>query len=303
MDITLETIISGKKLSNPLMNASGILGDAPDAIRLLNSMGFGCIVTKTLTLRPREGYRPPIIVPLDYGLINAVGLANPGIRIGAELVFAARNNGIPIALSIGGKTSKEFIELATIAMEYDPDFIELNLSCPHTPGYGIDAAKTVKAIKDIVCSVASIASIPIWAKLSFSRNLVSEAEAALSCGASTIVLINTIPAMVIDPYIKTPILSHGWGGLSGPAIHPIAVYSVYRVYEELNAEIIGVGGAETWRDVIEFILAGASAVQIGTGLIRKGHNIVREIIHGIKSYMREIGAKSIHELIGIAHKK
>lgn len=303
MGVSLETTISGKKLSNPLMNASGILGDTPDAVRLLSSIGFGCIVSKTLTIRPREGYRSPIIVPLDYGLINAVGLANPGIKIGAELVLAARNNGVPIALSIGGKTSKEFVELATIATEYGPDFIELNLSCPHTSGYGVDAAKTVEAVKNIVCDVASVASVPIWAKLSFSRNLVLEAEAALSCGASTIVLINTIPAMAIDPYIKAPILSHGWGGLSGPAIHPVAVYSVYRVYEELNAEIIGVGGAETWRDVIEFILAGASAVQIGTGLIRKGHNIVREIIHDIKSYMGEIGAKSIYELIGIAHKK
>ncbi len=303
MDVDMQIRISGKTLRNPLMNASGILGDSPDSIRLLSTLGFGCIVTKTLTWEPREGYRPPIIIPLNHGLLNAVGLANPGIKAGRELVAAAKENNMPIAISIGGSNTDDFVRLVEAASEFRPDFIELNLSCPHTPGYGVDAAKTIDTIRDIVKNVASITSIPIWAKLSFSRSLVNEADAALSNGASAIVLINTIPAMLIDPYVMKPVLTHKWGGLSGPAIHPVAVYAVYKVYEELEAEIIGVGGVESWRDAIEFILAGARGIQIGSALIRRGHGIVREIIRGIQEYIVEIGVNKLEDLVGYAHRK
>jgi len=303
MNMDLQIRISRKILRNPLMNASGVLGDSPDSIRLLSTLGFGCIVTKTLTWEPREGYKPPIIIPLKYGLLNAVGLANPGIKAGKELIDAAKEKNIHIAISIGGVNVDDFVRLAEVASDFKPDFIELNLSCPHTPGYGVDAAKTIAAIKNIVKNVTSITSIPIWAKLSFSRSLVNEADAALSNGASAIVLINTIPAMLIDPYVMKPVLTHKWGGLSGPAIHPIAVYAVYKVYEELEAEIIGVGGVESWRDAIEFILAGARGIQIGSALIRCGHNIVREIIDGICKYMAEIGINRLEELVGYAHKR
>ena len=298
----LEVVVTGIKLSHPIMNASGVLASTPEGVARLIDAGVSAVVTKTLTKEPREGYKTPITIPLPIGLLNAVGLANPGIEAVGKLVETGHSLGKPVIVSIGGRDPEEFLYLAEKALEAGADALELNLSCPHTPGYGVDAAKTIKTIKEVVKNTASISNKPVWAKLGYSRLLVKEAGAALEAGASALVLINTIPGMKIDVYALKPILSHGYGGLSGPAIHPIAVYSIYTVYREYKPEIIGAGGAVDWESAIELLAAGAKAVQIATAFHLKGYNIIKEIINGIKQYLKQTKRKNITEIIGSATK-
>ncbi|ADI31354.1 dihydroorotate dehydrogenase [Staphylothermus hellenicus] len=301
MDLT--TSVTGIVFKHPVMNASGILAASINGVRILAKTGVAGIVTKTLTLEPREGYLPPITIPLDYGLLNAVGLANPGIDAVNVLVEEIHRYGLPAIVSIGGRDPGEFQVLAEKALDAKPEALELNLSCPHTPGFGVDAAATDKALKHIALNVSSISSIPVWGKLGFSRRIVRESEILLSNGVDAVVLINTLPGMFIDVYVGKPVLTHGYGGLSGPAIHPVAVYSVYKVYEELGAEIIGVGGVVDWKTCVELLLAGAKAVQIGTGFYMVGYDIVHNILDGVKKYMEEKGFSRISDIIGYAHRK
>ncbi len=296
--MNLSISVSGITLKHPIMNASGVLASSPQGVKRLIRSNVSAIVTKTLTLNPREGYDPPIVVPLEYGLINAVGLANPGINAINELVDVCRRHGVPIIASIGGKNEEEFVKLAEKALDANVDGIELNLSCPHTPGYGSDTANLMKSI---IKNVAGLSNKPVWAKLGFDRNIVREAGMALEAGANALVLINTIPAMVIDVHISKPILSNKFGGLSGPAIHPIAVYSVYMVYEEYSCDIIGVGGVVDWYTALELILAGAKALQIATAFYMKGYGVVNEIIRGIIDFMDKNGFSDLRELVGRAH--
>lgn len=301
MDLTV--VITGLSFKHPIMNASGILASNTNGIKVLAEAGVSGIVTKTLTRESRKGYLPPIIVPLDYGLLNAVGLANPGIDAVHVLVEEIHRHGLPAIVSIGGKDPAEFQFLAEKALDAEPEALELNLSCPHTPGFGVDVTVTEDVLKKIALNVSSISTIPVWGKLGFSRRMVRESEILLSNGVDALVLINTIPGMAIDVYVGKPVLTHGFGGLSGPAIHPVAVYSVYKVYEELEAEIIGVGGVTDWKTCIELLLAGARAVQIGTGFYVVGTSIVGEILAGIRRYMEEKGFSRISDIVGYAHRR
>lgn len=299
-DSKLSVSVTGIELRHPVMNASGILGDSVEGIRRLIGSGVSAVVTKTLTLEPREGYLPPILVPLEYGLLNAVGLANPGIDYVETLVREAHSSGLPIVVSIGGMDSDEFHVLAVKAFESGADALELNLSCPHTPGYGVDTASTLSTLKAVADSVKSVTTKPVWAKLGYSRSILDEAGALLEKGIDALVLINTIPGMSIDVYARKPILTNRYGGLSGPAIHPVAVYTVYTVYREYRTHIVGAGGVLDWVSALELILAGARAVQVGTGFYVKGLRVVEEILDGIREYMDKTGAKSLEELVGSA---
>ncbi len=299
----LEAVVSGIRLKHPIMNASGILGSNTGGILRLIESGVSAVVTKTLTPEPREGYLPPITIPLGECMLNAVGLANPGIDAVNELVRTIHGHGLPAIVSIGGRNAGEFVALAVKAEEAGADALELNMSCPHTPGYGVDASKTIEAVKNIVSGVKSVTSTPVWVKLGYSRLLLREAGAALSAGADALVLINTIPGMVIDVYTGNPILTNRFGGLSGKCIHPVAVYSVYMVYREYQCEIVGVGGVQDWRTAVELIEAGAKALQIATAFYTKGYGIVHEILAGLTGFLEEINAKNITELVGLAHRK
>lgn len=299
----LEVVASGIRLKHPVMNASGLLGSNTEGILRLVESGVSAVVTKTLTLEPREGYLPPITVPLGECMLNAVGLANPGISVVDELVKAIHNYGLPAIVSIGGRNIDEFIALAVKAEETGADALELNMSCPHTPGYGVDASKTIEAIKNIVSGVKSVVDIPVWVKLGYSRFLLREAGTALAAGADALVLINTIPGMVIDVYIGKPVLTNRFGGLSGVCIHPITVYSVYMVYREYRCEIIGAGGVQDWRTAVELIEAGAKALQVATAFYTKGYSIVYEIVSGLTRFLEEIDVKNITELVGLAHRR
>jgi dihydroorotate dehydrogenase (NAD+) catalytic subunit len=298
----LSTSVAGIRLSHPVMNASGILGSDPGGVRLLYEAGVSCIVSKSFTVERREGYPTPIAVPLEYGMVNAVGLSNPGISGIAPLVAEAKRYGLPVIVSVAGRDEDEFSRLAAAAEEAGADAVELNLSCPHAKGMGREIGVEPGLVRRVVRTAASTVKIPVIAKLGFSDRLVDSASAALEAGARALTLINTLPAMVIDVYSMRPILGNRVGGLSGPAIHPIAVRAVYEVYGELKPEIIGAGGVDGWKPAAELILAGARAVQVGTALSMRGLGVVGEIVRGLERYLWEVGARSLEELVGAAHR-
>lgn len=296
----LETSIAGLRLEHPVMNASGILGSEPEHLEILAKQGFSALVSKTITLNPREGYPPPIIVELrNNGLLNAVGLANPGAGVIPVLAGKARELSKPLILSIGGSSAEEFVKLAELASEAGVDAVELNLSCPHAKGYGLELGSDPMLVYRIVKDTVSVASIPVIAKLGLTDRVIESAGKALEAGVKALTLINTVKAMSIDVYTLKPVLSNRYGGLSGPPIHPIAVRVVYDVYREYRAEIIGVGGVSSWMDAAELILAGARAVQVGTAVIWN-EDIVDEVLGGLRKWLIDLGYNSLMDLVGRA---
>ncbi len=300
----LETQVMGLRLRNPLMNASGILGDKGELLERLADSGLGAVVSKTITPEPRRGYDPPIILALPSGgVLNAVGLANPGMNALDELLSRIRDRDVPVIVSVGGRTPEEYAAVAGRAEEAGASAVEINLSCPHTEGYGADTASTIDMIRRIVGAVASTISIPVSAKLGWSPQLVSAVSTALSSGASAVTLINVLKAMYIDVYTGRPVLTHGIGGLGGPPVHPVAVASVYMAYRETGADIIGVGGVYDWRSAVELILAGAKAVGIGSMILGRERILVKEITDGMRKWLKEMGLASIKEAVGLAHRR
>jgi len=297
----LRVRIPGLDLVHPVMNASGILGYEPEHIDRMYRWGLSAIVTKTITPSPRRGYETPIIIELPSGgFLNAVGLANPGKERIPDIVSACRRIGLPVVVSIGGTSEDEFLDVASVAEESGANAVELNLSCPHTKGYGMDIGSDPSNVRSVVKSVAQSLKIPVYAKLGLSNNVVKSSEKALEAGAAGLTLINTVKAMYVDVHSLKPVLTNVVGGLSGPPIHPIAVRVVYEVYRELKPVIIGVGGIYDWRSAAELIAVGASALQIGSMLALKGKEIVAEVLRGLERWVREKGAKNISELVGAA---
>ncbi|RLF24318.1 MAG: dihydroorotate dehydrogenase [Thermoprotei archaeon] len=304
---SLSIELSGLSLRNPLILASGILGTTFSIMKRIEAEGVGAITTKSITREPRDGYPNPVVVELEYGLVNAIGLSNPGIEYFVhEIKLAKRLLKIPLIVSVAGGEIEDIVYVSRRAADAGADAIELNLSCPHVRGMGMELGTDPIMVKEVVESVRKRVSKPLFVKLSPNvTSIVEIGEAAADGGADVLVAINTVKAMVIDVYLKKPILSNRYGGLSGPAIHPIAVRCVYELYENLGdeVEIVGVGGVETWRDAIELILAGASAVGIGTAIVRRGLKVFREIIQGMAHYLEEEGFSSIDEVVGLAHRR
>lgn len=296
----LSTSIAGIELVHPVMNASGILGDSVEALSRLVDAGVSALVTKSFTREPREGYPTPIAVPVPCGLLNAVGLANPGIEALPGVVKGARELGLPVITSIAGGDEEEFIELASTAEEAGASAIELNLSCPHSEARGLELGVDYDYASRIVGAVSSTIRIPVFAKLGYVDRPLELAGKLLDSGVSGFVLINTLRGMAIDVYSAKPILGYRVGGLSGRAIHPVAVRIVYEVYREYRVDIIGVGGVEDWETAVEFILAGARAVQVGTAIILKGERVIREITNGIEKYLEENNYTRLDDIIGLA---
>ena len=287
-------------MRNPTMLASGILGDKASLLERAYRAGAGAVVTKSFTREPREGYVTPIIVGVPCGFINAVGLANPG-KDGLRSILEKIKGKFPVIVSIAGATAEEFVELAIIAEEHGARGVELNLSCPHAEKRGLEIGADPRTVEKIVSEVKSVVRIPVFVKLGISDNMIESCVRAENAGADGLVLINTIKAMKIDIWIKKPILSNKFGGLSGPAIHPIAVRTIYEAYEQVDIPIIGVGGIISWEDAVEFLLAGASAVQLGSAIAWKGYGVFKEIIDGIKYYLKANGFSSVNDIIGLAH--
>jgi len=299
----LETELCNIKLKNPLMLAAGILGSTASSLNWASRSGAGAVVTKSFSLNPNKGYVNPTTVEVTGGVINAIGLSNPGVDIFVEELKRIDSSTITIA-SIYGSSGDEFAIVAS-KIEDHIDMIELNVSCPHAQkGCGAAIGEDPELTAQIVKAVKNAVQIPVIAKLTPNvTDIVKIALSAQNAGADGLTLINSVgPGMRIDIETGNPILSNKLGGLSGPAIKPIALRCVFDVYDAVEIPIIGVGGVSDYRDVVEFLYAGAKCVQIGTAIMYKGMDIFNEINQGMEKFMLERNYKSTDEMVGIAHK-
>ena len=296
----LEVNLSGLNLKSPIILASGILGVSFSSMKRIFDAGAGAVTTKSIGPKPRKGYKNPSIIEISPGtFINSVGLGNPGIIDFVSEIKEIKKHNIPLIVSVFGSSNEEYLDVAVKAENTGADAIEINISCPHAEvsSIGIDKDLTYEIVKFLKKTL----SIPLFVKLNPSvTNIVEIAIAAEKGGADGVVAINTLAAMKIDVNTKRPILSHGSGGLSGKSIHPIAIKKVFDLYKALKIPIIGCGGIDSWQDVIEFFLVGASAVQIGTALY-KGVEILTVINHGITQYLKDNEYNSINDIKGLAH--
>ncbi len=301
----LNVNLAGLKLANPTMLASGILGYSAETFQSVAESGAGAVVTKSVGIKPRAGYANPTIVQADYGLINAMGLPNPGIdEFVKEIREAKAALKVPLIVSIYGYSAEEYATLAKKAANGGADALELNVSCPHVKETGSEIGQNPKILAEVVRKAKASVDKPVFVKLSPNVTSVTEiAEAAVKAGADALTAINTVRAMAIDTEIAMPILCNRIGGLSGPAIKPIAVRCVYEIYECVKVPIIGCGGITDWQGAIEFMLAGATAIQIGTAIAMKGSNVFNDVTRGMNAYLKRKGFKSVKEIVGLSHRK
>ncbi len=303
-DLKVEFL--GIEFENPLVMPSGILQEV-SAHYLAEKNGLGGITTKSMTMEPREGNPLPRVIKYDHGILNSVGLRNPGIKEGVgewkKFIEATK---IPVICSVFAVKVNDFVYLATEAEKIKPALIELNLSCPNTVdemgeplGMGVEStAAAVKAVRKALKK-----DTKILAKLSPNVGNIGEvAKAAEAEGADAISAINTVgPGMVIDIHRKIPLLGNIVGGVSGPGIRPVAVRCVWEIYNSVKCPILGMGGVETANDAVEMMLAGATLVGVGSAWYRHGFGIYEKIKTDLLKYMAENKIKKLEELIGGAH--
>jgi len=303
MSNRLVTEIAGLKLANPTMLAAGILGMSGSSLKRAAEAGAGAVITKSLGLKPRVGYSNPTLVQVDCGLLNAMGLPNPGIHHFVEEISEAKKGGAPVIISIYGFSSEDFGEAAKVAAEAGADALELNVSCPHVEKTGSEIGQSPQLVAEVVEKVKSTVNKPVFVKLTPNVADITEiAEAAVKAGVDAITAINTVRAMTIDVETTRPVLANKIGGLSGPAIKPIAIRCVYEIYRKVKIPVIGCGGVTTWQDAVEFMLAGASAVQIGTAIAFEGLDVFKSIAEGIDSYLENVNFESVKEIVGLSHR-
>jgi len=298
----LQIKLCGVRLETPLMLAAGILGLSGSLMRRVAQAGAGAIVTKSIGYEPREGYANPTVVEVTAGFINAIGLSNPGFRAFKQEISEGQKAGKPVFVSVFGATPQEVREIVESLEETEPAGYELNVSCPHGGKYGAIVGQDPNLVKAMAYELRKVTKRPLIVKLSSNvTDIVEIGLAAQQGGADAVTAINTIKAMVIDPELWKPILANKVGGLSGPAIKPVAVRCVYELAKKLDIPIIGVGGISTWQDVVEFLLAGAHAVQIGSAVAQKGLTVFNQISKGLRSYLTRRNLDHITQLVGKAH--
>jgi len=303
MKPSLSTEIAGLSLSNPTILASGVLGTSGALMRKVAESGAGAIVAKSVGSKPREGCPNPTVAMVVGGYLNAIGLPNPGVDEFVKEILMAREGGVPIIASVFGfsvddiaKTAKRVGRVA--------DAVELNLSCPHVEGTGLEVGSDPEVVSSIIKEVKKVVDKPVIAKLSpLVADIVGMARSCERAGADAITAVNTMRAMAIDIETKMPVLYNRVGGLSGPALKPIALRCVYEIYDAVRIPVMGCGGISTWRDAVEFVLAGARAVQIGTGIAYRGLKIFDEVQEGMRSYMEKREFEELEELVGLAHSR
>ncbi|MGD9140581.1 MAG: dihydroorotate dehydrogenase [bacterium] len=299
--MSLEVEVGGLKLKNPMVGASGLWGFGDEYAEVIDLSLFGAVITKTITLRPREGNPPPRVVDLGHGMINSIGLENPGIDwfIGEKLDTID----IPCELivSIGGDSVEDYRVVASrLAGRGGIAALEVNISCPNVSKGGILFGRDPDATSAVIEAVRGEIDIPIIAKLPPLPGCIEDvAGAARGAGADALGVSNTLPSISIDIEAQRPRLGGRTGGLSGPPLKPVALYLVYRLAASADIPIIGIGGIETSSDAIEFMLAGASAFEIGSVIV-KWLNAPSDIIMGIEEYMADRGYKAIEEFRGKA---
>ena len=298
---SLKTRVGSLEFENPSMVASGIMDETGlSMVRILRS-GAGAAVSKSIGLEAKPGHANPNFIEVNAGCINAMGLPNPGIEAYAEEMEVATKEGKIIG-SIFGANADDFAKLAGRMEDFGACAVELNLSCPHAKGYGIEVGTDPKLVRTIVSSVKAAVDIPVWAKLTPNTHILTDiGKAVEDGGGDAIVAINTLKAMVIAPEFARPILSNKVGGLSGNAIKPIGVRAIYDLRKAVSIPLVGVGGISNYRDALEYIMAGASAFQIGTAILDSGPEIFGTVCKGISKFMKRYGYRSIDDMVGIVH--
>ena len=302
--VDTKVTLSGLTLSNPVIPASGTFGYGAEFAELYDINILGSISFKGTTAQERFGNPTPRIAECEGGMINAVGLQNPGLKAVCEheLPRLAEVYKKPVIANISGFSIEEYVECAKeMDKQANVGIIEVNISCPNVHGGGMSFGVSAEAAGQVTRAVKSVTKKPVYIKL--SPNVTDIKEIALACeeaGADGLSLINTLLAMRIDLKTKKPILANKMGGLSGGAIFPLAVRMVYQVFEAVKIPIIGMGGVSSAEDVIEMMLAGASAVQIGAANLKNPY-ACKEIIEALPRVMEKYGIDSLSEIIGGAH--
>ncbi len=283
------------------MNAAGVLGMSPAILKRIYDSGAGAVVTKSLGPVPRKGHPNPTFVRVACGGLNAMGLPNPGAEYFVDEIKTLKENGVPVIASFFGGSVQEFAEVAYTLSRAGADALELNASCPNVAKeLGMLAADATNIEKG-TAAVKDETKLPVFVKLSPSvTNIKIIAKAAEWGGADAITAVNTVKAIAIDVNMRRPILSNVTGGLSGPAMKPIALRSVWDVVQAVDIPVIGCGGITTGEDAVEFILAGATALEVGTAVMTHGLGVYNEINDGIASYMAKNGFNEVKEMVGLA---
>jgi dihydroorotate dehydrogenase (NAD+) catalytic subunit len=306
---SLSVNLCGVDLPNPLILASGILGTEAELLARVGQCGAGAVTAKSCSLQPRSGHPNPTVLAWEHGLINAVGMANPGVEAEVEELRRAKALlnplGTGLIASVFADTVDNFARVASHTVQAGPDLVEVNISCPNvhdefgTP-FAADpaaAAQVAAAVKDAVAGQA-----PVLVKLSPNvTDIAAVARAVAAAGADGISAINTLSGMLIDLHARRPILANLTGGLSGPAIRPLAVRCVYEIYRAVDLPIVGMGGVSNGRDAVEMIMAGATAVGIGSAAYNEGPKVFWRIRDEMMALMAELGYEQVDEMRGAAH--
>jgi dihydroorotate dehydrogenase (NAD+) catalytic subunit len=320
----LKVDIGGLKMAGPVMLASGILGETAGSMLRVFEGGAGAVVTKSVGLKPRSGHANPTFLEVTGGYINAMGLPNPGMEGFAPEVLSTVENGAVVVGSIFGDDEDEYATLATLMQGFGVAAVELNLSCPHASGTGMELGTDPGSVRAITAAVGKAVDIPVFVKLTPNiTDIRPIASAAVGAGADALVVVNTLKAIAVDASSKRPVLGNVVGGFSGPALKHIGLRMVWDIYgmfhvfgthDENRAQgrcdpvdprsvpIIGVGGIETGEDAAQYILAGASAVQVGSNIVDDGPRGPGRISGELDDWMDANGFGTVPEFTGLAHR-
>jgi dihydroorotate dehydrogenase (NAD+) catalytic subunit len=300
----IAVVLSGMRLRSPTILSAGVLGISAETMKRVADSGAGAVVTKSTGIEARTGHPAPNIVEVQSGLLNAMGLPNPGIKqMSVEIQKLARSK-VPVIASVYGFNVRDYALVADQACSAGVSAVELNVSCPNVGKVGCEFGQDADMVGRITRTVKAKVNRPVFVKLSPNvTDIVEIGRAAEKSGADGVTAINTLSGMAIDINTKMPILGAKKGGLSGPVIKPIALRCVYDLYESLRIPIIGCGGISSWKDAVEFLLAGAASVQIGTGIMYRDLAIFREVNEGIVAYMMDNKFQKTREIMGLAHRR
>lgn len=300
MNATLRTRFLDLDLATPLVLPAGVLGTSFSSLLAAAGCGAGLVTTKSATLAARSGHPGPVVAETPSGLLNAVGISNPGIRdVLHEVSDYRRRCHTPIAVSLFADNAVDFVELTRHVNDSPADLIELNLSCPNVADeFGAPLAGSPGAVAAIVEAVTAASRLPVIAKLSPNvSDIASVARAAAAAGADAICAVNTVgPGMAIDIEIGRPVLSNGSGGLSGPAIRPIAVRAACEISRAVRIPLIGVGGVASAADAVEMLIAGATVVGVGTAIWANGARCFKVICDELLAYLERKRYQSPYDI-------
>ena len=294
----------GLLLANPVMTASGTFGYGTEYGHLLDIRRLGAIVCKGTTLEPREGNPQPRLAETPSGVLNSIGLQNIGVEaLIKEKAPLWADWQVPVIVNIAGETIEEYAQLAArLDKVAGVSGLEVNISCPNVAAGGTEFGINPGSAAAVTAAVRKATSLPVMVKLTPNTgDIVGVAVAVAEAGADAVSLINTLKGMVVDTVKRQPLLGNVFGGLSGPAIKPVALYMVYQVAGAVDVPVVGYGGITSAADAIEFIMAGASAVQVGTASLTSPRAPL-DVLEGIEKFMRDEGIEDIRELIGAARK-